>query len=332
MPRTEELDIGKLLGSRRAVGIAALAAGVFCWGVTPVLIRRLTPFVDAWTANGLRYPISAVLYFPVLWHLKKSGKLTKDLIGNCSIPALLSIGGQIFWALAHYELQASEIGFFARMSTAWAIFGAMILFRDERQLLKHPKFLVGLTVIFAGFLVMSLIPDVTAVANSNLPDIVDRHGLAKGNYRLGVTWAMLASAFFGLYIASIRRCVPDVHPVYVFSVVGQIVSVGMILGMLCWGDVSSITRQTPFSWSLIVASSIMGIGVGHVLVYTAVQRLGASITSSCQSVLPFATVAVASVTLSERLLPQQWIGGVFMIFGALVLLSINHEIKVNNES
>ena len=38
------------------MGIVALAVGVVCWGVAPVLIRRLTPFVDAWTANGLRYP------------------------------------------------------------------------------------------------------------------------------------------------------------------------------------------------------------------------------------------------------------------------------------
>ena len=291
-----------------------------------MLIRRLTPFLDAWTANGIRYPISSVLYLPLLWHLKKTNRLTFDLIRSCTIPALLAVGGQIFWSLAHYELQASEIGFFARMSTAWAVFGAMILFRDERLLLKQPKFVLGLTIIAAGFLVMSLIPDSATVANSTQPHMVDSHGLSKGNYRLGVTWAMLASAFFGLYFVSIRRCVPDVHPIYVFSVVGQIVAIGMIIGMLYWGDVRSIAHQTPFSWSLIVASSIMGIGIGHVLVYTAVQRLGASITSSCQCVLPFATVAVASVTLSERLLPQQWMGGVMMILGALLLLSIKHEI------
>jgi len=302
------------------VGIAALTAGIFCWGATPVLLRRLTPFIDAWTANGLRYPISAILYWPLLWHLRKSGKLTLGLLISCLVPALLSVGGQVFWALSYYELQASEIGFLIRTSTAWAIVGSMILFRDERTLLKHPKFYVGLTVIVAGFLVMSLMAGERPIGEANA------HGIEAGNYPLGVTYALLSSAFFGLYIASIRYFIPNVNPLNAFSVVAQLVSLGMLIGLFARGDIASISRQTPFSWSLLIASSVLGIGIGHILVYTAVQRLGASITSSCQSIMPFATVAFASVVLSERLTQPQWIGGVMMIVGALVLLSIKHEI------
>lgn len=312
---------------RRAVGIAALTVGVVCWGVTPVLIRGLTPFMDAWTANGLRYPISAILYWPVLWYLNKTKRLTWDFAGRCLIPALLSTCGQVFWSLAHYELLASEIGFFARMSTAWAILGAMILFRDERLLLRYPKFVVGLAVLAIGFLVMSVIPTEATVVEVVEPHTM-KQTIARGNYSLGVACALLASCFFGLYFVSIRLCVPHEHPLHVFSVVGQMVSFSMICGMLILGDVGEIFDQTPFSWSLVILSSIMGIGVGHVLVYTAVQRLGASVTSSCQSVLPFVTAAVASVALSERLLPQQWVGGVMMILGAILLLSIRHDIAV----
>ena len=300
------------------MGIAALAAGIVCWGVTPVLLRRLTPFIDAWTANGLRYPISAILYWPLLWQLSRSGKLTLALCGSCIVPALLSTCGQVFWGLAMYDLPASEIGFLIRTSTAWAIIASMLLFPDERVLLKQPKFYVGLAMIVAGFLIMSLAG--ASVATETV------HDIPVGNHAWGVTCILLSSAFFGLYIASIRYFIPDTNPTHAFSIVAQIVSVVMVIGLFIKGDVAMIPQQTVFSWSLLIGSSILGIGIGHILVYTAVQRLGASITSSCQSVLPFATVAVASVVLSERLTSQQWLGGITMIVGALVLLSIKHKI------
>jgi drug/metabolite transporter (DMT)-like permease len=288
-------------------------------------------------------------------------KLNWGLVKQCLVPALLSTAGQVFWSLAHYELQASEIGFFARMSTAWAILGSMVLFHDERRLVTRPRFLMGLAIIAAGFLVMSWIPAkpyasggtnyheatmqpaqtlwetpstehpstrVGTNRDTNMDTRRDSNVLPGGNYRLGVAFALLASCFFGTYMVSIRWYVPHENPIHVFGVVSQFVSVGMVIGMFACGEVTSVTQQTTFSWSLIVASSIMGIGFGHVLVYTAVQRLGASITTSCQSVLPFLTVAVAALTLSERLAAQQWFGGLMMIVGALTLLSIKHEITV----
>ena len=327
------------------MGIVALAGGVVCWGVSPVLIRRLTPFVDAWTANGLRYPIAAVLYWPILWRLWSTKQLTWDLIKRCLIPALLSTLGQVFWSLAHYELQASEIGFYARMSTAWAILGSVALFADERRLVARPRFLIGLAVVATGFVVMSWLPPSSPHAVDlgkgsepvsdesesmqvvSREQAINRKALPDGNYQLGVIFALLASCFFGTYMVSIRSCVPHENPIHVFGVVGQFVSVGMILGMFVWGDVTSVGNQTSFSWSLIVVSAIMGIACGHVLVYTAVQRLGPSITTSCQSVLPFVTVTVAALALSEQLTVQQWIGGLMMITGALTLLSIKHEIS-----
>lgn len=309
---------------RRAVGIAALLGGMLCWGITPVLLRGLTPFIDAWTANGLRYPLAAILYWPLLWKLYRSGELTSSLVKCCLVPALLSAGGQIFWALAHYELQASEIGFFVRTSTAWAILGSMYLFADERHLLTQPRFYAGLAIIVAGFLLMSLIPEKSA--STMAPTVIDG-SLRNGNYTLGVVYALLSSSFFGLYLASIRWFIPNVHPMRAFSIVAQMVSVVMLCLMMILGDPTSIYRQTAFSWSLLIGSSIMGISIGHVLAYTAVQRLGAAITSSCQSVLPFITAAAAGITLSETLLRQQWMGGVTMIVGAGLLLSIRHQIS-----
>lgn len=307
-------SIGTLLKDRRVAGIAALTVGMFFWGVTPVILRRLTQFIDPWTTNAIRYPMAAMLYWPLLFYMRRSGKLTKDLLKRCIVPALFSLGGQVFWALAHYELQASEVGFFVRTSTAWAILGAMILFDDERRLLYQPRFYYGLVLILIGFLAMSL-----------LGGNAEKEGLlVDGNYSLGVIYVLLASTFFGFYIVSIRYFVPNVNPMHAFGIVCQIVSVGVIVGLFAFGHVQAIGQQSAFSWSLLVSSTLLGIAFGHVLMYTAIQRLGASITSSCQSLLPFVTVSAAHLALGENLGAWQWRGGLLMVVGAIVLLSVKN--------
>ena len=77
----------------------------------------------------------------------------------------------------------------------------------------------------------------------------------------------------------------------------------------------------------MISSALLGIAMGHVMLYVAVQRLGAAITSSCQTLMPFVTAAVAGITLSEALTAWQWIAGCVMVAGAIVLLSIKNEIS-----
>lgn len=323
-----------------------MLVGVVCWGFTPVILRRLTPFIDAWTANGVRYPISAVLYWPLLLLAIRSGRLNFALFRRCVVPAIFALGGQVFWALAFYELQASEVGFLVRLSMLWAVVGSMFLFRDERQLVRRPGFHLGVLLIVGGFIAMTVgnqvtnepsdMPVVAAELDAETslpatdasPAALDVAPVADdGNYPLGVLYILLCGAFFGCYMVSVRSCIPDVDPLLSFGVVANLVSVGTIIGMLLQGDVRVLAQQTTFSWLLLAASSFLGIALGHIMMFVAVQRLGAAITSSCQTLMPFVTAAAASVLLSESLSGQQWVSGSVMVVGAIVLLSLKHEIS-----
>lgn len=320
--------------NRKTVGIIALLLGVICWGLTPVLLRRLTPFIDAWTANGLRYPMAALLYWPLLVIAFRDGRVDVALIRRCLPPAIFALGGQVFWALSHYELQATEVGFIVRLSTLWAIVGAMFLFRDERKLLKKPSFYLGVLLLVGGFLAMALLGPQEIDTTSAVEMTETARQLSNDarveigrNYGLGMTYIVLCGLFFGFYVVSVRRFMPDVDPVLAFAVVGNVVSVGTIVGMCLKGDIALIWEQTLFSWSLLAGSSFLGIALGHILMYLAVQRLGAAITSGCQTLMPFITAAVASVTLGEVLTSLQWGGGFIMVVGAATLLSLRHVIS-----
>ncbi len=56
------------------------------------------------------------------------------------------------------------------------------------------------------------------------------------------------------------------------------------------------------------------------MMYTAVQRMGASIPSAVGTLTPMVTVALAAVFLGESLTVIEWVGGLAMLIGAMVLL------------
>ena len=300
------VDPQELHSSRRqkVFGAMALLGCVLCWGVVPVILRQLTGSINAWSANGIRYPLAAVCYWPVLWFAWSNGKLDKDLLRLALIPAVFAWLGQVFWGLAPYYLPASAIGFYVRFSMVPALTVAMFLFRDERRLLLVPRFYWGLALIVGGFLWFSLVQ-----GSARLP-----------GHWIGVSVMLACSLFFGLYGVSVRYFLRTKSPVLSFAVVAQYVSVGTFSTMVLWGDTQNIPLLDGSDWLRIAISTLLGISFGHIFMYVSIRALGAAITSSVQTLTPFVTVAMAALMLSEQMTRSQWFAGVTMVVGALVLV------------
>lgn len=269
------------------------------------MLRQLTGSIDAWTANGIRYPLSAVLYWPILWVFYRAGQISWRAIAACLVPAGLAFAAQVLWAWAPYHLPASAIGFFARLSLVWAVLAAMLLFADERKLLSVPGFYVGLLLSLVGFAVM-------AISKGFLDAEVTL---------LGVAIISLCSVFFGLYAVSVRWFLRGIHPLAAFGIVSNLVSLATLAPMFLLGDLADLAVMSASAWTLLCSSSVVGIAVGHVLMYTSVQRMGATIPSAVGTLTPFVTVFFAGIFLGESLSLLEWVAGLAMVTGALVLLA-----------
>ena len=276
----------------------------------PVLLRHLTVSIDAWTANGFRYPLSAILYWPVLWHAYRTGRLSRDVLIRLRGPALLAFSGQVLWGLAPYYLSASAIGFYIRFALVWSVLAAVTLFPDERRLLGLPRFYIGLAFCVGGFVALSV-----AWIQSDA-DVST----------WGVVIMLCCSCFFGLYAVSVRWHLRGMNPLVGFGVVAQYVSLGTLTAMIFWGTPSALMRLSYGNWTELIASSLLGIALGHFFLYTAVQRLGAAVTSGVQSITPFLTVAMAYVLLDEQMTVAKWVAGIVIVVGAAVLLSAQRRI------
>lgn len=292
-------------------GTLALLGTVLCWGTIPVLLRSLTEHVDPWTANGLRYPLAAILYWPVLALAWRRGRLDRRLLRRALVPAAFALLGQIFWAMAPYFLEASLIAFLVKSSMVWGLAGALILFPDERPLLKAPRFHAGLLLVVLGFIALT----VTRIMDGQ-PDTP-----AAPVSHVGILIVLACSVFFGLYGVSVRYFLQGVNPLLAFGVVAQYSTLGTVTLMFLLGTPAIVTDLSLNGWALIAGSSILGIGISHTLYYTAIARLGASIASVGELLGPFVTLALAHVVLGESLSPPEYAAGMTMVLGGGLLVA-----------
>ena len=287
------------------VASLALLASVLCWGAVPVLLRDLKDSIGPWSANGLRYSMAAIMYWPVIIVMIAKGHVNWRLIGLCAVPASIACAGQVLWGLAPYYLDASAIGFFVRFSLVWTTLGAMIVFADERRLLRLPRFYLGLLLSVGGFVSLALLK-----------------GLASANVDLtGVFIMLFCSVFFGLYAISIRYFIRQFHPVFSFAIVAQFVSLGTLVAMFFFGEPQRVFELGGTAWKELIVSSVLGIALAHILLYTGIRRIGATIASGAQSITPFFTAVLGGLFLSETMTGFEWTAGIAVVVGGMILLT-----------
>jgi drug/metabolite transporter (DMT)-like permease len=293
-------------------GSAFLLGNILCWAAVPVLLRYLTGAMDAWTANGVRYPLGTAVFVPVFIVAWRAGELNRDLLLRCIVPSLLALGGQALWGLAPYYLPAGTIGFLLRFSLVFSLAGAMLLFRDERQLLRQSSFYAGLILSIVGFVLMSA-SKIQSDAEVTLTGILIAFG---------------CSLFYGFYGVSVRYFLLRANPLVSSGVVSMFVSIGTVVAMFWIGDYGALARVSAGDWLVIAISSVLGITLGHYFLYSAVSRLGAAVTSGAQTLTPFATIVLATSFLGESMNGVEWVAGVMMVAGAAVLILAHYRIAM----
>jgi drug/metabolite transporter (DMT)-like permease len=291
-------------------GSAFALGNILCWAAVPVLLRHLTHSLDAWTANGIRYPLGVVLFLPILVPAWRSGELNGAVLRRCVVPSLLAFGGQVLWGLTPYYLPAGAIGFLLRLSLVFSLSAAMLWFPDERKLLRQTSFYAGLILSIVGFVLLSASKiqsdaEVTAV---------------------GILIALGCSMFYGFYGVSVRHFLQRTNPVVSSGVVSAFVSLGTVVAMFGFGDFRALAHVSSGDWIVIVVSSVTGITLGHYFLYAAVPRLGAAITSATQTLTPFVTMVLAAWFLDESMNRLEWLAGLMMVVGAAILLWAHYRV------
>lgn len=295
----------------RGSAIATIVLTLLGWSSIPLFLRYFTDYLDAWTANGWRYAISAVLWLPVIVWAYRRDRVPPGLWRAALVPSVFNALGQICFAIAPYMVDPGLMTFGLRLQIVFAAAGAALLFPIERDLLRRPLFLSGLIVVAMGTLATVALKPAGFEAKS----------------WLGVVISIASGLFYACYSLSVRKWMSTMNPIVAFAAVSQYTSAVLVVLMLVLAPRAGANvfnlHQTQIV--LLVISSVVGIGLGHTLYFYSLRRLGVAVSVGVVQLQPF-LVSIASIRLfNEQMRPIQWVTGAVAICGAGVMLVAQHR-------
>jgi len=279
----------------------AATLGALCgWSLGPIFIEYLTGYVDSWTQNALRYTVACVFWLPALLYFWRTGKFKRRTWRRAILPALANIAMQSIWARAFYYIGPAFLVLLSKTSILWVAGFSLIFFRDERPLAMSVRFWVGLALSLAGvFGVLYFKEDFSAA----------------GTF-IGIIIALVAGFMWAVYTISVKVALHDIDSRCGFSVISLYTSVGLWVGAWAFGAPQDCVGMGVRPWAAVIFSAVTAIALAHVLYYTAVKRIGATIPMLVILAQPFVVFSISSVVFHERLSSIQLLFGLVLLAGS----------------
>ncbi|HPA47221.1 MAG TPA: DMT family transporter [bacterium] len=287
-----------------ATGSGAALGALLCWSTVPLFLRSFIHEIDAWTANGVRYPIAALFWLGPLLYFSRQGRVDGIYFRRALVPTVFNLAAQSLWAWSPYFLEPALMAFLAKVSGVFAVLCSFLVFRDESKLLGSGVFWTGLLFCFLGFLGMTFLG----------PEI------PRGTTLVGIIIILFCGVFFSWYGIAVRWAMTGVDSRIAFAIISIYTSVGTVVLMALFGEPSRLFDMTQDRHVLLVVSALVGIAFAHVFFYIAIARIGVAITTGCQLLSPFLTAVGSFFIFHEVLTFGQWTSGAVLLAGCALLM------------
>lgn len=301
--------------------VAMNLVAVLCWAVAPTMVKAINRSFPVNFQNAWRYLVSLAVLWPVAVATADRSRLRADLAeirrlaGKVVVIALVQYAFQFTYT---YSLTFIYPGVMTLVGQTQAIFGALVavaLFPDERRVVRDYRFLAGIACAIAGAVLVVLGSGSLGGASG---------GAAFGAGVLSVLASAVAWALLG---ALIKRWVPHVPSLLAIS------SVFTVLVPMFLASYAAANRGFPVpaapavDWVLMVASGLVGVGLGQSLFYRAVPVIGVATSTSLGLLIPFLAAGLSWLVFRERLSAVQLVGGVLLVLGSWFVVRLRLRLR-----
>jgi len=292
-------------------GTLAAIGALCCWSTGPIVIKYLSGYLDFWTQNFLRYSVACLFWLPFLVFSVKTKRLDTRVWRKAVVPALANVVMQSFFACAFYYIDPAFMVLLAKSSLIWIAGFSLVFFPEERALTKSKRFWTGLALSAIGVVGVLCFKE----------DFVATRTLT------GIALTLAMAFMWAVYTLSAKIAFKDIDSRQGFSVITIYTVVGLSALALWLGDLSRCTQMGAPRWALVVGSGITSIAFAHVLYYTAMRRIGATIPALVVLVQPFIILAISHVVFGESLNVRQLLCGVILLLGSALAIWAQQHLK-----
>ncbi len=281
------------------------------WSIGPNFIKILTGHLDLWTQNFLRYLAACLFWLPFLVFLIKKKRVNKSIWRKALLPAVPNIAMQSLWAAGFYYIEPAFLVLLTKTSVIWIAVFSFIFFVDERPLLKSNRFWLGISLSVIGVIGV----------------LVFKEDFATTKNIIGAFIALSTSIMWATYTILAKIAFKDIDSRAGFSVVSIYTVVGLSVLAFIFGKPQDCLQMGAWPWACVIISGVTAIGLGHVLYYVAIKRIGATIPSLVILSQPFTVFAISSVLFGEFLNGHQWFFGVVLLAGATLAIWAQQHLR-----
>jgi len=288
------------IGRMDMVATAASLGTLACWSMGPLFIKYLSGHLDSWTQNAVRYVTACLFLLPFLVHAHVLGGFARGTWRRAVLPSVANIAMQSLWAAGFYYIGPAFMTLLSKTSVLWVTGFSLIVFREERALVRSPRFWLGLLLSLAGMVGV----------------IVFKDDFAATGTLTGVFIALTQAFMWGVYTISVRIAFQDVDPRVSFSVMSLYAAVGLTACAFLFGNPVKVLTLDLKGWAAVVISALTAIALGHTLYYTAIRRIGTMIPVLVILAQPFVVFGLSSLLFHERLNAIQLVFGLLLLCGS----------------
>ena len=111
------------------------------WTTGPIFVKLLSFYTDPWIQNFLRYIFASLFWLPFLLLSFSKGTIDRRIWILGLLPAIANAVSQTCWTIAFYHnIDPTFMSLIDKSSIFWIAFFSMLVFAEERVLLKSKRF------------------------------------------------------------------------------------------------------------------------------------------------------------------------------------------------
>jgi len=287
-----------------------IAGAILCWVAAVMFVKYFSSLMDVHTQNFFRY-LGASVFLSILVSVVYPGCFRKFL---ARWPVFLLLGGmvvafQICWVNSLYHVDPAFVSLLGKFSTILITIMAFVFYREEREIVRQGRFLLGFVLGLAGVAGV-----VAGIANF-------KTGLAQPQ-KLGIVFVISSSVIWALYINLVKRVLRSENSLQAFTFTCVSATLFFLPIMLIWGDASVLFGQSSVIITLVIISGVIGIAGANSSYYLSIKRIGMAKSANLVLAQPFLVALASFFAFSERLTPVQWIFGVILLTGCALVIRV----------
>jgi len=290
---------------RKDQGYAAVFATILIWSTPSLFQFYLNRYYDPFAQNFYRYSVACLAILPfTIYHFRKSGpRLDLRMVGACLVPAVPNVIHQVTQTLSLFYMGPGVYAIFTRSSVIMTALLALIVFPEERRIIRQWQFQLGTLLGLFGAVGVFWF----------------QTGWRAGHLSLGgLAIAFTASFCWALYGVLVKKPSARLGTIRSFGVISFLTSVMLLPLTWTLGKIDTpLHVHAEVNWMLI-GSAVLCITLAHVLYYFAIREIGVALSQTLQLLSPLGALALSAWIFNERLSPAQLSCAAVLLFGAFL--------------